>query len=317
MPFVDVRGIGRAYSGAFALHDISISLDRGQILTLMGPSGSGKTSLLRNLCGLDIPDTGRISIGGSDLTRLPPQKRGIGLIFQDLALFPHMTVFENIAYGLRARRESAPEVGKRVRELASMLDIRELLERYPPQVSGGQRQRVALARSVAASPSLLLLDEPLSSLDRQLRSDVRRELKQLSSSLGLTMIYVTHDHHEGLYMADRAAVMFDGAIERTGEPRSLFMHPGSERIARFFGYNVFGPEGSREAFHPAEFEFCDGGGDMDGVVVSSGYEGEFTSIHVRTEQGEMVQLAAPADWAAAPADGERVSIKLRRVESVR
>ncbi len=310
-----MKGVGRKYAGGFELRDISFQLERGEVYTLMGPSGSGKTSLLRVISGLDQPDTGSILIDGMDVTKLPTPKRGIGMIFQDLALFPHMTVFDNIAYGLRARREAESEVSRRVRELSNLLEVEELLDRYPSQVSGGQRQRIALARSVAPSPSLLLLDEPLSSLDQQLRADVRSELKSFSKELGLTMVYVTHDHHEGLYMADTAGAIFDGRIEKSGRPEELFTHPGTERMAVFFGYNVISGGQHMSAFFPSDFEFSAKPADLGGTVTSAGFEGEFCRIHILTDSGEKVQLTAP-EKERMPKTGEHVNIRLKRVEEL-
>ena len=315
MPYVEISGLCRKYSDGFSLTDISLSLEKGEIYTLMGPSGSGKTSLLRNISGLDMPDDGKVIVDGVDVTDMPTSKRGVGMIFQDLALFPHMTVFDNIAYGLRARREEGQEISRRVNELASKLRIEGLLERYPSQVSGGQRQRVALARSVAAAPSLLLLDEPLSSLDQQLRADVRSEIKSFARELGLTMIYVTHDHHEGLYMADTAGSIFDGRIEKSGRPEELFTHPGTERMAMFLGYNVISGGKHRIAFFPSDFEFSAKPADLGGTVTSAGFEGEFCRIHVLTDTGEKVQLTAPEkEWM--PKTGEHVNLRLKRVEEL-
>lgn len=315
MPYVEISRLCRKYSDGFSLDNISMSLEKGEIYTLMGPSGSGKTSLLRNISGLDRPDSGKVIVDGRDVTDLPTSKRGIGMIFQDLALFPHMTVFDNIAYGLRARREEETEISRRVDELASTLRIEGLLERYPSQVSGGQRQRVALARSVAASPSLLLLDEPLSSLDQQLRADVRSEIKSSARELGLTMIYVTHDHHEGLYMADNAGAMFDGRIENSGKPEELFTHPRTEMMALFFGYNVISGGRHGRAFFPSDFEFTAGPADLSGTVTSSGFEGEFCRIHLLTDSGETVQLTTP-EKGSLPKKGEHVHLRLKRVEEL-
>ena len=315
MPYVEVSGLCRKYSDGFSLTDISLSLEKGEIYTLMGPSGSGKTSLLRNISGLDRPDNGKVIVDGVDVTDMPTSKRGIGLIFQDLALFPHMTVFDNIAYGLVARRQEGREISRRVNVLASKLRIEGLLERYPSQVSGGQRQRVALARSVAATSSLLLLDEPLSSLDQQLRADVRSEIKAFARELGLTMIYVTHDHHEGLYMADTAGAIFDGRIEKSGRPEELFTHPGTERMAMFFGYNVISAGKRRSAFFPSDFEFSAKPADLVGTVASAGFEGEFCRIHVLTDSGEKVQLTT-SEMERMPKTGERVNIRLKRVEEL-
>ncbi len=315
MPYVEISGLCRKYSDGFSLKDISLRLEKGEIYTLMGPSGSGKTSLLRNISGLDTPEDGKVIVDGVDVTDLPTSKRSVGMIFQDLALFPHMTVYDNIAYGLQARREEGQEISRRVNELASKLRIEGLLKRYPSQVSGGQRQRVALARSVAAVPSLLLLDEPLSSLDQQLRADVRSEIKSFARELELTMIYVTHDHHEGLYMADTAGAIFDGRIEKSARPEELFTHPGTEKMAVFFGYNVISGGKHRIAFFPSDFEFSAKRADLGGTVTSAGFEGEFYRIHVLTDSGEKVQLTTPEkEWM--PKTGEHVNLRLKRVEEL-
>ncbi len=313
MPYVEVNGLRKKYRDSFELRNISFHLGKGEVFTLMGPSGSGKTSLLRNICGLDTPDAGSIVIDGREVNDLPTTRRGIGLIFQDLAIFPHMTVFDNIAYGLRAKRAAESEVRSRVMELSSILSIEDLLDRYPSQVSGGQRQRIALARSVAPSPSLLLLDEPLSSLDQQLRADVRSELKSFSRELGLTMIYVTHDHHEGLYMADSAGIIFDGRLEKSGSPMDIFESPGSEKVSSFLGYNVISLKGRRIAFYPTDFEISMEKGDVRGVVRSIGYEGEFYRAHVETESHESLQLTFPHENGTVRIKtGQSVNIILRR-----
>lgn len=317
MQYVEIHGLSRRYEGGFELRDINISLGKGEVYTLMGPSGSGKTSLLRNVCGLDTPEAGSVLVDGRDVTHIPTARRGIGLIFQDLALFPHMTVFANISYGLRAARWNEQDTLMRVRELASLLNIEDLLMRYPSQVSGGQRQRVALARSIAPGPSVLLLDEPLSSLDQQLRAEVRGELKSIASELGLTMIYVTHDQHEGLYMADRAGVMFEGVLERSGLATELFPRPGTERIARFFGYNVVTVDGSRVCFFPTEFELAQREADVSGVVRSVGYEGDVSRAHIQTVDGDAVQIVADADEFAGLKPGSLIHLRLKRYEKVR
>ena len=317
MAFVEIRNLVRHYSGNFKLYNISLELERGETLTLMGPSGSGKTSLLRNVCGLDIPDSGRITVGGRDITYLPTTKRNIGLIFQDLAIFPHMKVYDNIAYGLRAKNVHERDIEERVEELSGMLGIKSLLERFPGQISGGQRQRVALARSVAPSPSVLLLDEPMSSLDMQLRSSVRSEIKSFAKKMELTMIYVTHDHNEGLYMADKTGIMYDGSIERIAPPQDLFTHPGTERTAKFFGYNVVTADGRKVAFYPSDFKVAAEGPEMSGKIVSIGFEGEHDRAHVMMDSGDLVQLEfPPGKYIGKLAPGDRIGITITRTEDL-
>ncbi len=317
MPFVEISALGKSYPGGFSLRDIDIVLERGQILTLMGPSGSGKTSLLRNICGLDTPDSGSIMVGGTDMTHLPVRRRNIGMIFQDLALFPHMTVYDNIAYGLRSMRVPEREARERVRDLSEMLGILDLLNRYPSRISGGQRQRVAVARSVAPSPTLLLLDEPMSSLDSQLRENVRSEIKSFAKKIGLTMIYVTHDRREGFYMGDKAGLMFNGVLSTLRSPEDIFSAPEDEKSARFLGYNVMEDGGERFAFYPTDFEFSDAEPHLEGTVMSSGFEGDIYRMHVSMPDGNSVQLWLPGNRAGSvPGQGSRVSFSITRKERI-
>lgn len=290
MPFVEIKNLAKRYSGDFALNNINFELEKGETITLLGPSGSGKTSLLRNICGLDIPDSGSILVDGRDVTFLPTVKRNIGMIFQDLALFPHMTVYDNIAYGLRSGRMGEKEVEDRVIYLAKMLRINELLEKYPGRISGGQRQRVALARSVAPSPSVLLLDEPMSSLDMQLRSNVRSDVKSFARKMDLTMVYVTHDHREGLYMGDKTGIMFDGSLDGISDPPEMFLNPKNEKIARFLGYNVVNIGDTKFAFYPSDFQIVGEDPEITGVVESIGFEGKYERAHLVLENEEVVQL---------------------------
>ncbi|MEM0155246.1 MAG: ABC transporter ATP-binding protein [Thermoplasmataceae archaeon] len=301
----------------FALKDISLSVEKGEVLTLMGPSGSGKTSLLRNICGLDFPDSGEVLVNGRNITTIAASRRNIGMIFQDLAIFPHMKVYDNIAYGLRNLRLGEKEVRDRVNDLADMLGISELLNRFPGEISGGQRQRVALGRSVAPSPDLLLLDEPLSSLDIQVRMSLRSEIREFASKAGLTMIYVTHDHAEGLYMADRAAIIFRGILGEIKKPSDLFLHPSNDEIAKFFGYNVITLGGERIAFFPSEFTIDSVSPDVSGTIESIGFEGEYYRIHMSSENFEKIQLkVSMEEMTDSIRKGNRIGIKLTRPEVI-
>ena len=317
LPYVEIRNLNKTYKEMFALRDISLTLEKGEVLTLMGPSGSGKTSLLRNICGLDIPDSGHVLVNGRDVTGMPTSRRNIGMIFQDLAIFPHMRVYDNIAYGLRNLRLVEKEVRERVSDLSDMLGISDLLNRFPGEISGGQRQRVALARSVAPSPDLLLLDEPLSSLDIQLRTSLRSEIKEFASRTGLTMIYVTHDHAEGLYMAERAGLIFRGKLGRISRPSDLFLHPSSVEVAEFFGYNVITLGGELTAFFPSEIAFDSTSPDVSGVIESVGFEGEYYRLHLSTENAEKVQIKVRMeDMSEGIGKGKRIGIKIRRPEVI-
>ena len=231
------EGVWKTYPGARtpAVRDVSLALRDGQLMVLLGPSGCGKTTLLRLLAGLEHPDAGRIVIGGRDVTDVPPRKRGIGMVFQSYALFPHMTAFDNVAFGLRMQRCPAPEVRTRVEQAAALLQLEPYLGRYPAQLSGGQRQRVAVARAIVMRPAVLLMDEPLSNLDALLRLQFRAELKKLVAEVEATTLYVTHDQVEALSLGDRIAVMRDGQILQVAEPMVVYDRPATAFVGSFIG----------------------------------------------------------------------------------
>ena len=237
---VEVSGITRRFqAGPPALDSVDLAVGDGEFVALLGPSGSGKTTLLRILAGLDFPDGGQVRIDGRDVASLPARLRGIGFVPQNYALFRHMSVFENVAFGLRVRpratRPSEAGIGERVRRLLSLVQIAELERRYPDQISGGQRQRVALARALAIEPALLLLDEPFSALDAQVRKSLRGWLRELHERLGLTSIFVTHDQEEAMEIADRVAVLRAGRIEQFDTPGVILARPASAFVAGFLG----------------------------------------------------------------------------------
>lgn len=224
--------------GAFTLKDISFEVARGEFFVLLGPTGAGKTVLLETIAGLHSPTRGRVFLGGQDVTLLPPERRGIAIVYQDYALFPHLKVKENITYALRFRRHSERKI-KGWREVVDLLGIGHLLARYPGSLSGGEKQRVALARALAAQPQMLLLDEPLSALDPATREEIERELKKLHVALGLTTVMVTHNFSEVFALADQVAVIFDGALAQVGTPQEVFRNPKSREVARFVGTENF------------------------------------------------------------------------------
>ena len=215
--------------------DADINAAEGELVCLLGPSGCGKTTGLQLIAGILAPDQGNIYLGPREITALPPWKRNIGLVFQDYALFPHMTVYENIAYGLRQQGASKHSITSRVEELLDLVELPGYTQRRPEQLSGGEKQRVALARAVAPSPALLLLDEPLSALDARLRTQLRREIRNIQKRIGLTTIYVTHDQEEALSLSDRIIVMQNGIIQQSGTPQELYNSPLNEFVARFIG----------------------------------------------------------------------------------
>jgi len=231
--------VSKVYRSVRAMDDVSFEVSRGSIFAIIGPSGCGKTTTLRVIAGLEIPDSGRIYIGGRDVTYEKPYERGAVMVFQNYALWPHMTVFDNVAYGLKIRKRrlglSRADIERRVREVLELVGLAGLENRYPHQLSGGQQQRVALARALAVEPRVLLLDEPLSNLDAKLRIRMRSELKRIQREAGITMIYVTHDQEEAMSLADRIAVMNAGKILQIGTPEEIYRRPRNLFVALFLG----------------------------------------------------------------------------------
>ena len=237
MADLEIAGLSKRYGDFLAVADASLQVGQGEFLSLLGPSGCGKTTMLRMLCGLITPDTGQVRVGGEDITWRPVHKRNIGLVFQSYALFPHMSVFENVAFGLRRRGIDGPELNRRVGDALQLVRLGDLGKRFPRELSGGQQQRVALARAIAPRPALLLLDEPLSNLDAKLRDAMRIELRLLQRELGLTTVFVTHDQEEALTLSDRICVLHRGEIQQIGSPREIYDHPRTPFVAEFFGHS--------------------------------------------------------------------------------
>jgi spermidine/putrescine transport system ATP-binding protein len=260
-PFLRLRGVGKHFGDHVAVHAVDLDIARGEFVTLLGPSGCGKTTLLRMIAGFEQPSTGMIELEGSDLTRLPPDRRPLNMVFQSYALFPHMNVYDNVAYGLRTARMSADGVRVGVRDALELVGLERFAKRRVQELSGGMSQRVALARAIVNEPSVLLLDEPLGALDLQLRKRMQVELRAIQDRVGTTFIYVTHDQEEALVMSDRLVVMRDGHIEQLGYPEDVYERPATRFVAGFIGTsNIFdarvrdrigdnlvldGPEGDR------------------------------------------------------------------------
>ncbi|MGL4974113.1 MAG: ABC transporter ATP-binding protein, partial [Bosea sp. (in: a-proteobacteria)] len=230
-----IEKVAKSFGAAKALHEIDMTVADGEFVALLGPSGCGKTTLLRIIAGLETQSGGRIVIGGRDLTGLPPRLRGLAMVFQNYAIFPHMTVAENIAFGLRMQGADTARVGKQVSRAAKLLHIEQYLERYPAKLSGGQRQRVAVARALAVEPAVLLMDEPLSNLDALLRLEMRTELRAVLREAGTTTLYVTHDQTEAMGLADRIAVMYGGKIEQIAPPNTVYTYPATRFVGGFIG----------------------------------------------------------------------------------
>ncbi len=235
MAYLELVNLRKAYGAVTAVHSFDLSVERGEFVSFLGPSGCGKTTTLRMIAGLDRPTGGSILLDGQDLTALPTNRRNVGIVFQNYALFPNMTVADNIGFGLRIARRPNGEIKERVDSMLSIIKMQRFGDRFPHQLSGGQQQRVALARALAIRPSILLLDEPLSALDAKIRIDLRAEIRSIQRTLGITTIYVTHDQEEALSLSDRVVVMHEGRAEQVGTPNEIYNYPVTPFVATFVG----------------------------------------------------------------------------------
>jgi putative spermidine/putrescine transport system ATP-binding protein len=237
-PHVEYRNVEKSFDGTnLVVQNLNLVIGRGEFLTLLGPSGSGKTTTLLMLAGFEPPTTGEIFVSGRPVSRLPPHKRNIGMVFQNYALFPHMTVRENLAFPLQVRRMSRPEIDDRVKRALDMVELPKMQDRRPSQLSGGQQQRVAVARALVFDPELVLMDEPLGALDKQLREQMQYEIKRIHDRVGITFVYVTHDQAEALTMSDRIAVFRDGVVQQLATPDAIYERPANSFVAQFIGEN--------------------------------------------------------------------------------
>jgi putative spermidine/putrescine transport system ATP-binding protein len=255
---LDARGIGKTYGDFHALSDISLTIGRGEFLTLLGPSGSGKTTFLMILAGFVDASAGALSMDGADITRLPAEKRGFGMVFQGYALFPHMSVEKNIAFPLQVQGRSAQEIKRRVDDIVDRVGLREHARKRPADLSGGQQQRVALARALVFEPKVLLLDEPFSALDKNLRGSMQDEVRRLHQETGTTFVFVTHDQSEALALSTRVAIFNKGRLQQLGSPREVYEHPANRFVAEFLGdINIFDLSAPASAGELAEGRFED------------------------------------------------------------
>jgi len=290
---IDVRltGIRKTYGDVVAVDRVDLEIPAGEFFTLLGPSGSGKTTTLRLIAGFERPDEGRIELGGAGVTNRAPYERDVNTVFQDYALFPHMTVAENVAYGLRVKRVPRAERKQRVEEILKVVRLPRLGDRKPVQLSGGQRQRIALARSLVNTPRVLHLDEPLGALDLRLRQEMQIELKRIQrevSDVGITFVYVTHDQEEALTMSDRLAVFNEGRIEQIGTPAEVYERPTTEFVAGFVGVsNVLERSGNKFTVRPEKIRmhFDERGGGELGRIRDVVYVGMFTRYIVELDSG--------------------------------
>jgi len=235
MTYLTLSNISKQFADSFAVEDFNLDIEKGEFVSFLGPSGCGKTTTLRMVAGFEIPTSGTITLGGKDITDNAPNQRNVGMIFQAYALFPNMTVSQNIGFGLRVRKEPETAVKERVQEMISLINLEKHADKYPYQLSGGQQQRVALARALANRPQVLLLDEPLSALDAKIRVSLRAEIRAIQKRLGITAIFVTHDQEEALSISDRIVVMYEGKVEQVGTPFEIYNFPKTQFVANFVG----------------------------------------------------------------------------------
>jgi len=332
----------RVKGEVYAVRDVNLDVRPGELLTLLGPSGCGKTTTLRMIAGFQEPDAGRVWIGGQDVTRLMANERNIGFVFQSYALFPHLPVFENVAYGLRVQRQAVSEIGRRVGEVLELVGLAGYDRQMPHQLSGGEQQRVALARAIVIRPRVLLFDEPLSNLDARLRVQMRGEIQRLQKALGITAVYVTHDQEEAMAISDRIAVMHQGVIVQDGSAEDLYHRPASEFVAQFIGRTnllrgrvaaagadgieveapgfrlVVAQPGLRITvgaavtlvLRPESITLSAGGSGLGGTIVSRTFLGEKVEYHVRIG-GETLQVTSyGAAGARILAPGDAVTLEV-------
>jgi sn-glycerol 3-phosphate transport system ATP-binding protein len=333
MSAIELEHVVKAWGAARAVDDVSIKADEGSLLVLLGPSGCGKSTSLRLIAGLEQPDSGTVRIGGIDVTALTPAERKIAMVFQSYALFPHLSVAENIIFGLRVRGVSRAERDSRLKRVSDIVGLSHLLERKPSQLSGGQRQRVALGRAIIAEARVCLMDEPLSNLDAKLRHEMRTEIRALQQRLGMTMVYVTHDQTEAMTMADRVVLMRDGHVEQNGPPEELYSRPATAFTARFIGtppMNLIPGDGRTIGIRPEHIHIASQDGrparvrsvehlGADSIVVCE-VDGQPVAVRQngfsKAAPGDDIRLA----WAAADehqfdqASGARLASAARHME---
>ena len=293
---VSFRGVQKSYDGEnLIVKDLNLDIRKGEFLTLLGPSGSGKTTSLMMLAGFETPTAGEITLAGKRLNNVPPHKRDIGMVFQNYALFPHMTVAENLAFPLSVRGMSKADVGEKVKRSLSMVQLDAFAGRYPAQLSGGQQQRVALARALVFEPQLVLMDEPLGALDKQLREHMQMEIKHIHQRLGVTVVYVTHDQSEALTMSDRVAVFHQGEIQQIAPPRELYESPRNTFVAQFIGENNrFAGELIERTGDTCTVQL--GRGEkVQALAVNVGQPGDAVSLSIRPERIRLNNAAEGCD----------------------
>ncbi|WP_084882355.1 ABC transporter ATP-binding protein [Vibrio sp. qd031] len=284
MSYLNIEQLNKQFGEFSAINNVSLQVKKGEFIALLGPSGCGKSTLLRILAGLEPPSAGNISIDGCNITQFSPSQRHISMVFQSYALFPHLSVKENILFGLKARRVSKRERDERLKDALYLVSLTDQQDKLPGQLSGGQRQRVALARAIVSQHPICLMDEPLSNLDAKLRAEMRAEIRELQQSLGLTLIYVTHDQVEAMSMADRIVLLNEGQIQQVGTPQELYNHPNNTFTARFIGspaMNVFSLPSVDDLIGVRPEDIVLGQKGISGRVIHTDYHGDSTLLKVR------------------------------------
>ncbi|HLM14271.1 MAG TPA: ABC transporter ATP-binding protein, partial [Reyranella sp.] len=297
---------------------VTLDIAAGEFFSLLGPSGCGKTTSLRMIAGFELPDSGRVHVAGRDITDLPVHKRDMGMVFQSYALFPHRTVAENVAFGLRMREVPKPDIERRVKAALAQVALTGLEERKPGQLSGGQQQRVALARALVVEPPVLLCDEPLGALDRKLRQQMQFELKELQKRLGVTLVFVTHDQEEALAMSDRIAVMNHGKVEQVGAPTEIYERPRTRFVADFIGeINILEETGRARALRPEKIRLVSEAARVSGTVVTANFLGGSTLLRISTTDGRSLLVREThAGERASRAPGDAVGLAWNDVDAV-
>jgi len=312
-PDVELRDVTKRFGAVVAVDAIDLEVHTGEFLSLLGPSGCGKTTTLRLIAGFERPDEGEVRIGGSDVSRVPPYRRDVNTVFQSYALFPHLTVLENVSYGLKQRGLGRAERRARATEMLELVRLEGFEARKPRQLSGGQQQRVALARALVMHPRVLLLDEPLGALDLKVRKELQIELKRIQEEIGITFVYVTHDQEEALAMSDRVVVMNGGRIEQIGVPGEIYDRPATEWIAGFIGdTNFLQVNGSEVAIRPERLRVARDGEGLEGRVATTMIIGPMVQCLIRLGDGQEVlvreQRSGSQTGVEALAEGERVLV---------
>ena len=324
---LSVKNISKEFGAQKALDNVSFELSKGEFFSLLGPSGCGKTTLLRIIAGLEFPTSGVIELNGKDASELTPQKRNVGVVFQNYALFPNMTVFQNVAYGLEVRKISSEKIREKVSEVLEKVRISHKMNSNVTMLSGGEQQRVSLARVIVTEPDLLLFDEPLSNLDYALRLDARNEIKRLQRDIGITSVYVTHDQSEALALSNRIAVMNSGKVIQIGTPEEVYLNPADKFIAEFIGHsNFFTPEESLRYFNinigneetlsvfPEEIELTSDVGKNEFTVIDAQFAGAFAEYQIECKGKEVKALAFFRNGLRLHSTGDRVCMRLSNYE---